>query len=223
MEKMEKNSVQTILSISNTDIVTMLIVKQKELLISQLPIIQKEIDEYVDKYKDKVYQILFGMIEEPQVKQLKDSLKILYKVYNPNINFEVSLSVGLEDYAQRICERYLSIYRQHHTLEFKCVEKIKINGLPNFRIEIEEIDERNFIFPSEEQEYSIPFIKEKFITINKKDAIEIEKILNKSIKINNLLRDDKKLRDEIVAKMTAKAISENIQLQGIVKDVMLLE
>jgi hypothetical protein len=39
-----KNTLQTVLTISNTDIVTMLVVKQKEELILKVPILNKKID-----------------------------------------------------------------------------------------------------------------------------------------------------------------------------------
>jgi hypothetical protein len=39
-----KNTLQTVLTISNTDIVTMLVVKQKEELILKVPILRQKID-----------------------------------------------------------------------------------------------------------------------------------------------------------------------------------
>jgi hypothetical protein len=45
-----KNTLQTVLTISNTDIVTMLVVKQKEELILKVPILRQQKIDLLSKY-----------------------------------------------------------------------------------------------------------------------------------------------------------------------------
>lgn len=227
-KKIPQSSVQTVLSVSNTDIVTMLMVKQKELLQQKRPLLlanRKKIEEQYAK-------ILFSKLEEnlannSSIERLKEALISLLEIYNPEAEFEVSLDDPLQIYAARRVSQYFN-YRgsRPYGPPPETQKSFTVGKLPDLYITVPDKYEYAFEYPGGSKGFTIPEkdeVTEEKIIITDMDFKAICDINDEIAKIEAFLRDDKKLHEHIVAKMTERALSGNKELQNIVTDFILIE
>jgi len=235
MEDNKPTSVQTVLTISNTDIVTMLMVQQKKVLQDKLPELKAIMNGIEYTYQVMVEEVINKRIaENGAIVALRQAVETITKIYNPNTPFRVDFSNTVAIEAQNVISRIFS--RGYHGSSInsngKANPEIIVESLPNLAIFVgnlgaseEEVNrlEDDFHFVSEENEFEVPHRHKDIIAIKKDDAELWQETADQMARINQLLRDDTKMKEEIVAKMTEKAINSNIELQAIVGDILLLE
>jgi len=228
----EKKSVQTVLTISNTDIVTMLMVKQKKVLQDKVPGLQLVLKQIKDHYVTTVKGILDEEIKESKtVGLLKQSLDTLHKIYNvKNIPFKIDFLFSTQGMAEGLVDS--AFYKMQYDGSPRNMA-ITVNTLPslgailgNAESTEEEVREfeNNFHYVCDENEYEVPYHGNKHtVAITPTDKAEYEDTVKQLARIQDLLRSDVRMKEEIVAKMTEKAIDANVELQAIIGDVLLLE
>lgn len=229
-------SVQTVLTISNTDIVTMLMVQQKKLLEDKIPGLKASLSAIENVYQKMVEDVLNKRVAESGViLSLREAITTLHKVYNPNIEFRVDFDQTVASTASCIIQRVFN--RGFHAYSINCPDNqanpvIVVEELPCLSVYVgplgmdeEKVNilEDQFHFVNEENCYEVPHNHKDIIAIKKDDVELWRKIAAQIVEISHLLRDDTKMKEQIVAKMTEKAISANVELQAIVGDILLLE
>jgi hypothetical protein len=228
MENTENKSVQTVLTISNTDIVTMLMVQQKEILKNKLPELHKTLVSIEDIYIEKVKETLnLRIAENKNIVPLREAIYTINRIYNPNIEFRVEFNQTIDELATTII---LNTFNRG----FYCsVNKdVVVDYLPDLAIYVgapgmdEEEKSRlgdRFHWVVDINIYEIPHKHKDIIVITPEHRDAWKEAHDKLNEIHKLIKDDSKLKEQIVAKMTEKAIAANTELQTIVGEILLLE
>ena len=181
-------------SISNTDLVTMLMVKQKEILNKRLT----ELRVLVDAHQAKVYSKAKKKFD-PKFKEIKPLLtkyEELIKLFNPKIKFEIKVHEFTKDTLNLEYEKNTYFYYTDY-------------DYINFEVDVDEKHEDKYVCIEPGDGFFIPF---KF-SFKENLSEEFLNIRNEIRNIVELLYNESKLRDTIVAKMTETALQNMPELK----------
>lgn len=183
-------------SISNTDLVTMLMVKQKELLNNRLTELRALTDAYKTQAYNKAKKKFNSKFKE--IQPLLDKYEELIKLFNPKVKFEIRVHAFTKDCIRLSSESVQGEY-------YYCAHYDFIY----FEIDIDEKHEDKYISIEPDNGFFVPF---KFLFKEKLDA-KFLAITNEIYDIESILRNNTKLRDRIVAKMTETALQNMPELK----------
>jgi alpha-L-fucosidase len=206
----QKSEIATSISISNTDVVTMLMVKNKKHLnTKRSDLIDRKFHLFLEYGKVK-YKFLKIVEKNEKIKTITDSLINIVSVFTKT-KYKVSYRVDEIDRIFNSVDygRSLDDYE-------KAGWKAKIKDVD---ILIEPLDEEDGNEDKFYEEVPQNFtdsvsIKTNF-TFNIPQEIlkEINEVVTEIKKIDDLLRNEGKMKDELVAKITENAISSSPELQ----------
>lgn len=213
---MSNESITTQLSISNNDIVTMLLEEKKEQLrneIIRLTFCQTNIlEKYVDEMATKLKEFYLS----PKFVIFRGKCYEFAKLYNPDI--EIKIVLGNEVSPEEEIRKFFSYYRS--------ADNIIISPSGLHLVVVNEEDEENLDFWDEGQsyiEYPSYLRKEFKLKVSDEDREEYKDISMRISKYENELRNTNGLKDQMVAKMTKAAILNNPDLIAIRDSVLKLE
>jgi len=228
MENTENKAVQTVLTISNTDIVTMLMVQQKKILEERIPDLKTILNDIEEIYRLKVKETLkLRIAENEHIVPLREAIYTINRIYNPDVEFRVEFNQTIDELATTIILNtfnrgfYCSVNRD-----------VEITYLPSLAVYVgasgmdEEEKSRladRFHWVVDNNCYEIPHKHKDIIVITPEHRDAWKEAHDKLNEIHKLIKDDSKLKEQIVAKMTEKAIAANTELQTIIGDILLLE
>jgi hypothetical protein len=189
-------------SISNTDLVTMLMVKQKEILNKRLAelrvLVATDIAQAYKRAKKKF---------DPKFKEVKpllDKYEELIKVFNPKVKFEIRVWEFDEHDLQIRNEKNIFFYFVDYDYIY-------------FEVDVDEKHEGKYVSIEPGNGFFVPF---KF-SFKETLSEEILDIKAEMLNIENLLYNDSKLRDVIVAKMTETALQNMPELKMLSENALI--
>jgi hypothetical protein len=222
-----ENTLQTVLTISNSDIVTMLIVKQKKELKSRLPELNEEKINLLSKYARRLAENLQQRWNENSSKgSILASARTLLEIYNPGIKFTLDLDNSLTEAATRRVHNTFG-NRMNRAGYFLQVKETKFSVGPLPRLSAVCVDEKDepMFNPYMFSDFSVKEdqkLCEEYITLSIEDSNKLIEIDTEMCDIDAFLRDDKKLHDHIVAQMTERAIENNQEMKILLSGIKLL-
>ena len=227
---MESGKLNASFTVSNTDVITMLVVKNREFLQKEQEVLVKRRNEMADKVieaaKEKWQKFLDKSVKNNKI---IDSYKNLLTLLNPKINFEFTISENVPQNLEYSINSAFGCYRNNHghyiqkNDKSECVLKQEELYVSVKFPETDEgyRDEERFVFLSTSDGgdgMSIP-VKFQFTFKIPKEIEEINKKLND---IENLLKNENSLKEKLVAQVTEKAIKQIPELSSLVGNVELL-
>jgi hypothetical protein len=105
------------------------------------------------------------------------------------------------------------------------VDILAVGPLPNLYISAkDERDENKFdrCLPSDVPIPEESHLATETISLSEQDVRDLDRLNEKIANIENFLRDDKRIHEQIVAQMTEKAIESNQELKKVLSGVKLL-
>lgn len=197
---------QTTFSVSNTDVITMLVVKQRKVLQDKEAQLIKQYLELRVKFNEK-FKVLYNKRLEKVNKDVISSFEILMKALNPKLKF--TIQVGEDD-------MYLDTrYRGDKDTYTYNQDFLSIYAIFN-----EEDEDRIVCFNnSGDTHIEIPF-KINIKMVIPQELIELDKEL---IEIRSLLDNETSLKEQMIAKVTENAIKNLPEMQTLVNGVELLQ
>jgi len=181
-------------SISNTDLVTMLMVKQEEILNKRLT----ELRVLVDAHQAKVYSKAKKKfdLKFKETKPLLTKYEELIKLFNPKIKFEIKVHEFTKDTLNLGYEKNTYFYYTDY-------------DYINFEVDVDKKHKDKYVCIEPDNGFFIPF---KF-SFKENLSEEFLNIRNEIRNIVELLYNESKLRDTIVAKMTETALQNMPELK----------
>jgi hypothetical protein len=188
-------------SISNTDLVTMLMVKQKELLSKRVV----ELSAISAGCKLQVYNRIKKKLDVKfkELKPLLDKYEELIKLYNPKVNFKLDVYEPTKENLS-LTKENLSLITEENIDYFY----LKLDYIC-FEVDVDEKHEDKYVSIEPDGGFFVPF---KFSFKEKADKAYMDAI-NELHYTQNLLYNESKLRDTIVAKMTETALQNMPELK----------
>jgi hypothetical protein len=198
---------QNITTVSNSDIVTMLAVKNRKI------IEEKIVGLY--KRRAELHDIKVAQFKEAHAKAVASlnprivaSFLELHQLLNPGVPVKVTPHI----------REYYDLYNRAHAV----IDMVTFQ----VHIDVEDDDDEYRRHEANFQEINrgelqvhLKRIMVEFPTNVVVEADDVDKELHR---LNMLLKDESKLKDELVAQMTAHAITQNAELAGMVDSIKLL-
>lgn len=209
---------ETTFTVSNTDVITMLMVEQREILKNQREVTYEKYRKEINKQVDEVTNKVISLIKKNKnINEGLDALNVLFKVLNPKIKFTLEYEHDIKRYIEnQIYMTYHETYglNKGDIIEFDVIN-IKID------LENEDEDEGRFIFPwgNGYEEISLPF-KHKY---KYKLDENIKKLSSELTRIDELTRNENTLKEKLIASVTKNAIKDLPEMKALIGGVNLLE
>lgn len=207
---------ETTFTVSNTDVITMLVVEQRELLRKKRSEVLAEYLVRVTQQVDKEYSKLLQSVQKnKQFKESFDALNTLFKTLNPKINFTLEYKERLKNNVEHFVSDLYRGYRVLRDDNVLAYTDIDIT----LETETEEDGDRlRFPWSNGYEEISLPF---KYKTTIKPDDKTLE-LSNELNRIDELLRNENTLKEKLIASVTKNAIKDIPEMKALVGQVNLL-
>lgn len=202
----------TSFSISNTDVITMLVVKNREHLENRRSILIKErnviIDNISNYFKKEIEKIVKTYENSPVLTHYKGLLTAL----NPKVKFKISCNELLSDYFYFIENNYKK--------EFEEMTFTSLYFYPDFEDNYAEEDKFKNINANCNSSLYLD-IKKKVIKYKRNE--DLVKICQELDEIANLLKNENKLKEKLIAQVTENAIKNMPEMSQLVENIPLLQ
>lgn len=205
----------TTFTVSNTDVITMLVVEQREFLKNKRQEVLVEYVKRIAEQTEKEYAKVLAAVQKN--KQFNDgfsALETLFKVINPKVKFKLQYAERLKDIVSHTISDIYRGYRlpNERSLEFSDIDIV-------LETETEE-DEERLRFPWENgyEQVSLPFKYKSLIKADEKTT-ELSNELNR---IDELLRNENTLKEKLIANVTKNAIKDIPEMSTLVTNINLL-
>lgn len=195
---------QTTFNVSNTDVITMLVVKQRELLEKREQTVLKEFLEESVKINNQGKELYKKRLEKVD-KTIVEGFRNLFKALNPKIKFEIQ--IGESDF-------YIDLYRNRQKIYNYYDDSINIYAI------VDEKDEEKVVTINNNGDtyLKIPF-KMKFSVKITDKYYELSKELGE---IRSLLKNEARLKEKLIAQVTENALKSLPEMQTLVNNVELI-
>lgn len=213
---------ETTFTVSNTDVITMLVVEHREKLQEKLQKLRLQRYTTISTMSNEILVKYFKSVEKnKQINELIDALTKVYQILNPKIKFKIEIhkeqvSNSIFDLVARAHD---SISRYGSDSKIDEFSSDRVNYI--FTLENEE-DEERFTFISDsggDWSFDFPFkFKHKF-----KIDQDLVKITNEINRINELLRNEQEFKEKLIAQVTKQAVMNLPEIQSLTTNVNLLE
>jgi hypothetical protein len=238
---MEKNQtpqaagVQNVLTVSNSDIVTMMVVKNREYIENKIKELREEKDKISSKIQDKFVEDLTKHAQKHADYTEINMYISMMSALNPKIKFGYVTNITTESLPYNFYQTYLHVTSKR-TSNYKQIINsfevvITLNGLVCDEENEDKYDElvnslkfAQFMDPSfltDRETYYVQ-LKKDFIFTLKEDERLLE-INNEFEKCRGYLSNENKMKEHLIAKMTEKTLSMMPELQYIQQDILLLK
>jgi len=218
---MSEKNVKSMITVSNSDIVNALFVKQKQKLQSkkdELIVIKEQI--FKELTSGLVNEVYDSLLTKVSIDEIISHYEILMKLINPNVDFSLAIDEFYikEGISQAIINKSKSSYiidnnkcETKYKLEF---EKIKLKVL------YADSDDEGTIttISINGSSLSIPLQKTYKIT-GSIDIVDYAKVVNEISEIQSILYNENSLKEKISAEMTIKSLSKIEGLDSIMDDI----
>lgn len=203
-ETKDKNKMATTFAISNSDVITMLVVKHREKLNAELAVIILEYTKLLD------VQINTVLMEYEKAKQSVDwaiatAYEKLLKLLNPTSTYKVVYGSDTEDNIKR---RVMDLYQDYGYREVKrdslFLDYSVIDSQVRFKDDNCPDDFTHVCSGVEQFGVNIPIKFRLKVDTNP----EIVKLSNRMAEIRILLNNEAKLKEQLIAKVTENAIKD---------------
>lgn len=198
---------ETKFSISNTDVITMLVVKNRENLEKQKAELFIEKTELDEKLANSMKQQWDKIVKNAN-KDILDAYEKLIRLLNPKLKFKISLNEP--DFRWISCN-----YRGKDEIVYK-IEFL--DYFPDFEGDWQEEEKFLNINGDGDSSLYLPINK----TIKVKNNPRIDEICKKIDEINNLLKNEDKLKEKLIAQVTENAIQNLPELKELTMNIPML-
>ena len=202
----------TSFSISNTDVITMLVVKNREHLENRRSILIKERNAIIDNISNYFKKEIEKIVKTYENSSILTHYEALLRALNPKVKFKISCAELTDDY-------FYLIDREYH----KDFIEITINSLhfyPDF--EDNYAEENKFKNINADCNSSLDLdIKKKVIKYKRNE--ELVKINKELDEISVLLKNEQKLKEKLIAQVTENAIKNLPEMSQLVENIPLLQ
>jgi len=205
---------ETTFTVSNTDVITMLMVEQRELLKNKrTEVFEKYIINLGVQTTEVNEKVLAVVKKNKPFNDGLDALNTLFKVLNPKLSFKLDYETHVKN---QVSNSISNMYHRHFGNDEKTLELSEIY----ITIDIDEKDEERFQFPWSNgyDEISLPFKYKTALKVNK-ETKELSEELNR---IDDLLRNENALKEKLIASVTKNAIKDLPEMKALVGNVNLL-
>lgn len=225
----EKNqTIQNSITVSNSDIVTMMVHKNREhiekkkidLIVRRIQILDEMQKDFINQFKKHVVKhadydeldLLLNVLNKknPKIKiTYKESLKNNFPLYQVYDKIPTEFDIKLKSFCVEFILNGIEYTNDNYDSEYW--DLMDSLNLPSWM--------DNVIIESHHFHVDLkkPFVyKVKY----SKELIEISDELNKC---NEYLRDENKLKESLISRMTEKTLMNMPELQYITKDILLLQ
>lgn len=206
---------ETTFNVSNTDVITMLVVEQREVLQKKRNELRieyvKKIAEQTEKEHSKLLQ---SLKKNKQFQEGFDALVKLFTILNPKLKLNIN-------YEQRLKDQVFNfITNQYDNFSYNVDNKLEFNDI-DVVIETEDEDDQDklrFPWSNGYEDVFLPFKYKSQVKVDEKTK-ELSKEINK---INDLLRNEASLKEKLIATVTKNAIKELPEMKALVGNINLL-
>ena len=198
--------------IINTDVITMLVVKNREHLENRRSILIKErnaiIDNISNYFKKEIEKVVKTYENSPVLTHYKGLLTAL----NPKVKFKISCSQLESDYFYFI--------ENNSKKEFMEMTFNRLDFYPDFEGSYEQEDKFKSINSDYDSSLELP-VKKKVIKYKRNE--ELVKINKELDEISVLLKNEEKLKEKLIAQVTENAIKNLPEMSQLVENIPLLQ
>lgn len=205
---------ETTFTVSNTDVITMLMVEQRELLKNRrTEVFGKYIVNLGVQTNELTEKVLSVVKKNKPFNDGLEALNTLFKVLNPKLTFKLDYEKHIKN---QVSNSVSNMYHRYYSDDEKTFEFTEIY----ITIEIDEKDEDRFQFPWSNgyDEISLPFKYKSALKVNK-ETKELSEELNR---IDDLLKNENALKEKLIASVTKNAIKDLPEMKALVGNVNLL-
>jgi len=199
-------------SISNTDVITMLVVKNRENLENRRSVLIKDRNAIIDSISNYFKKEIEKLVKTYQNNAILTHYEALLKALNPKVKFKISCAELTQDY-------FYFIYSNYNK-DFIEITRNSLEFYPDFEGNYEEEDK--FQHLNSDCSSSLDLTIKKKVIKYKRDE-ELVKINKELDEIANLLKNENKLKEKLIAQVTENAIKNMPEMSQLVENIPLLQ